>query len=124
MANTLRDKARALKQQICVVYLAARHPQTPWYVKALAAVIVAYACSPIDLVPDFVPVLGYLDDVILLPLGIALLLKLTPPEILEQCRADAEQMAKRPVSRVAGAVVILIWIASMALCIYLLRAWL
>lgn len=111
----LRDKARALKQQVVLVWLAARHPDTPWYVKVLAAVILAYAFSPIDLVPDFVPVLGYLDDVILIPLGIALLLKLLPPEVVDACRAEAAQRAgqKKPVNYVAATLIVLIWLAAL-----------
>lgn len=112
---TLKDKARALKRQVMVVWLAARHPDTPWYVKILAAVILAYAFSPIDLVPDFVPVLGYLDDVILIPLGIALLLKLLPPSVIDTCRAEAEQLAgqKKPVNYFAATLIVLIWLAAL-----------
>lgn len=115
---SLREKACALKQQLMLVWLAARHPDTPWYVKALAAVILAYAFSPIDLVPDFVPVLGYLDDVILIPLGIALLLKLLPPAVIEACRAEAAQRAgqKKPANYIAATLIVLIWLAVLWLC--------
>ena len=119
---SFKEKARALKNQVYVVYLAARHPDTPWYVKLMAGVIVAYALSPVDLIPDFIPVLGLVDELILIPLGIALLLRLTPPHVLEQCRAQAAGM-KRRVSYVAGAVILMIWLGVVALCIYLLLPW-
>ncbi len=106
----LKQRARALKAETYVLYLAARHPGTPWYAKLLVAAIVAYAFSPIDLIPDFVPVLGYLDDLILIPLGIALAIRLVPAEVLAECRARAQERRKL-VSRVAGAVIVVIWLA-------------
>ncbi len=106
----LKQRARALKAETYVLYLAARHPGTPWYAKLLVAAIVAYAFSPIDLIPDFVPVLGYLDDLILIPLGIALAIRLVPAEVLAECRARAQERRKL-VSRVAGAVIVVIWLS-------------
>ena len=106
----LKQKARALKAETYVLYLAARHPDTPWYAKLLVAGIVAYAFSPIDLIPDFVPVLGYLDDLILIPLGLALAIRLVPPAVLAECRARAQERRKL-VSRTAGAVIVAIWLA-------------
>ena len=110
--EALRQKARALKQETYALYLAARHPDTPWYAKLLVAGIVAYALSPIDLIPDFVPILGYLDDLILLPLGIALALRMIPPPVLAECRARAQEVLRygKPVSRLAAAVIVAIWI--------------
>jgi len=95
------------------LYLAARDPRTPWIARLLVAGIIAYALSPIDLIPDFVPVLGYLDDLILIPLGIALAIRLIPDEVLRECRSRARQTLRTrgPASRIAGAVVIAIWIA-------------
>lgn len=107
----LRQKARRIKRETYVLYLACRDPRTPWYAKALAGGVVAYAISPIDLIPDFIPVLGYLDDVILLPLGIAAVLKLIPPGVLADCRVRAEAAPERPTSRVAAAVIVAVWIA-------------
>src|SRR5258708_1643716 len=107
-------------------WLAARHPGTPWYAKLLVAGIVAYALSPIDLIPDFVPVLGYLDDLILIPLGIALAIRMIPGPILEECRAQAqERMASaRPVSRFAALVIVGVWLAAAALCaLWAYRTW-
>ena len=108
----LRLWARALKQDVIALYLAARDPRVPWYAKVVAACVVAYALSPIDLIPDFIPVLGYLDDLLLVPLGIALAIRLIPPALLEQHRkAAAERDAQRPTSRVGAAIIIGIWIA-------------
>lgn len=88
----LKQRAKQLKRDIPAVFLCLKSPQTPWYAKALAAVTVVYALSPVDLVPDFVPVLGYLDDVILLPGLVALTLRCLPPEELDRCRKEAEGM--------------------------------
>lgn len=86
MLKELKQRARKLKAETFALYLAARHPETPWYAKLFVAGIVAYAFSPIDLIPDFVPILGYLDDLILIPIGIALAIKMVPPSILAECR--------------------------------------
>ena len=90
LLNTFRQQAARLKQEIHTLYLACRDPRTPWHAKALAVLLVAYALSPIDLIPDFVPVLGYLDDLILLPLGIWLALRMIPEQVLRDCRARAQ----------------------------------
>lgn len=106
----LKQRARDLKTEAFALYLAARDPRTPWYAKLLVAGIVAYALSPIDLIPDFIPVLGYLDDLILLPLGITLAIRLIPQHVLAECRTRARKTGDgRPVSRVAGAVIVIIW---------------
>jgi uncharacterized membrane protein YkvA (DUF1232 family) len=104
--------ARALKRDVHAVYLAARDPQTPWYAKALAFAVAAYALSPIDLIPDFIPVLGYVDDLLIVPLGIALVIRLIPAEVMEKHRALAALAQERPVSRAAAIVIVLLWIAS------------
>ena len=96
------------------LYLAARDPRTPWYAKLLVAGVVAYALSPIDLIPDFVPILGYLDDLVLLPLGIALAIKLVPDAVLADCRARASALRDRPVSWAAGLAVVVIWMLVLA----------
>jgi uncharacterized membrane protein YkvA (DUF1232 family) len=106
----LKDRARLLKRDTIALYLAARDPRTPWYAKVLAGVVVAYALSPIDLIPDFIPVLGYLDDLILVPAGIALVLRLVPAEVMTDCRERATAQAERPTSRVGAAVMIGIWL--------------
>ena len=116
--DNLKKRVGHLRRETFALYLAARHPDTPWYAKLLVAGVVAYALSPIDLIPDFVPVLGYLDDLILVPLGIALSIRMIPPHVLAECRARAqESMASgRPVSRIAAAVIIGIWLLLGALC--------
>jgi uncharacterized membrane protein YkvA (DUF1232 family) len=119
MAGRLKDWARRIKRDAHAVYLAARDPRTPWYAKALALCVAGYALSPIDLIPDFVPLLGYLDDAILLPLGIWAVVKLIPPEVMAEHRAAASRAAERPVSRLAALVVALIWAASIALTAWL-----
>lgn len=116
--SALKQRAHALKAETYALYLAARDPQTPWYAKLLVAGIVAYALSPIDLIPDFVPVLGYLDDLILLPLGIALAIRLIPDSVLLQCRARAAEMMQqeKPISWLAGAIILFIWLALAVWC--------
>jgi uncharacterized membrane protein YkvA (DUF1232 family) len=113
----LKNRVAVLKRETYALYLAARHPQTPWYAKLFVAGVVAYAFSPIDLIPDFVPVLGYLDDLILIPLGIIIAIRLVPPEVLAECRANAQRIAAagKPVSRVAAGVVVGIWVLLAAL---------
>ena len=114
MLASLPQKARALTRECHALYFAARDPRTPWYVKAFAAGIAAYALSPIDLIPDFIPVLGMLDDVVLLPLAIVVVLRLIPAEVMAESRLRAAQAAARPVSRGVAVVIGLIWIAAIA----------
>ena len=116
----LRHSARRLKSDTYALYLAARHPDTPWYAKVLAAAITAYAFSPIDLIPDFIPVLGYLDDLVIVPLGIAISIRLIPAEVMSECRTRAASVLEsgKPVSRTAAVVVVLIWLV---LALLLLR---
>ncbi len=111
-----KQKASQLKTETYALYLAARDPRVPWYAKATAACVVAYALSPIDLIPDFIPVLGYLDDLVLVPLGIALTLKMIPPVVLAECRQKAEiTMAQnKPTSWVAAGVIVFVWISLAA----------
>jgi len=103
-----------LKRETLALYLAARHPRTPWYAKLLVAGVAAYALSPIDLIPDFVPVLGYIDDLLLLPLGIALAVRLVPPDVMQDCRTQAAEAFTngRPVSRTAAAAIIVVWLGA------------
>lgn len=117
MFETLKERAEHLKLETYGLYLAARDPRTPWYVRLLVAAIVAYVFSPVDLIPDFIPVIGFLDDLILVPLGIALAIRLTPDLILDECRTRAarEFASGQPISRSAGVVVVLIWIGATGL---------
>jgi uncharacterized membrane protein YkvA (DUF1232 family) len=116
----LKQWARLIKRDVHALYFAARDPRVPWYAKALAVVVAAYALSPIDLIPDFIPVVGYLDDVILVPLGILLTVRLIPPELMNEHRLRAECTTARPVSRAAAAAIVAIWIASGAACGWLI----
>lgn len=116
----LRQRARLIKRDTYTLYLACRDQRTPWYVKLFAGGIVAYALSPVDLIPDFIPVLGYLDDVILLPIGIVLALKLIPEPVLADCRARAQAHSEQPRSRTAAAVIIATWLAVAGLLIWLI----
>ena len=103
--------AKALKSQTYALYLAYKHPLTPWYARILAGIVIAYAFSPIDLIPDFIPVLGYLDDLILIPLGIALVRRLIPDAVIIECQAQAEiEFEKKSLTNWGAAVIIiLIW---------------
>lgn len=109
LLDSLKAWARRLKVDAGTLYFAARDPRVPWPAKLAAAAVAAYAFSPIDLIPDFIPVMGLLDEVVIVPLGIALTLRLVPPEILADCRTRAAALAERPISRAAAAVVIAAW---------------
>ena len=104
--------ARTIKRDAIAIWIAARDPRVPWYAKVLAATVAAYALSPIDLIPDFVPVLGYMDDVIIVPLGILMVVKLIPPEIMAEHRALAATAQGRPVSHTAAIVIAIVWAVS------------
>jgi len=111
MLPKLKSWARAIKQDVHATYLASRDPRVPWQAKALAICVAAYALSPIDLIPDFIPVLGYLDDLIIVPLGVLLVVRMIPPEIMAEHRGTALLAQQKPRS-MAGAIVIgIIWIA-------------
>lgn len=110
---SLRKWARSLKQQTLVVYFAARDPRTPWFVRLLALAVAAYALSPIDLIPDFIPVLGYLDDLVLIPLGLALVVRLTPAEVMASARERALATSARPASHGMAVVVVAVWILAL-----------
>jgi uncharacterized membrane protein YkvA (DUF1232 family) len=116
----LRQWARTVKRDVLILYLAARDPRVPWYAKVVAAGVAAYALSPIDLIPDFIPVLGYLDDVIIVPLGIGLALRLIPPSLLEEHRHTAiERSQQRPTSYVGAAIILSMWcVAAVALLLW------
>jgi uncharacterized membrane protein YkvA (DUF1232 family) len=111
----LREWARTIKCDVRALYLAARDPRVPWYAKATAACIAAYALSPIDLIPDFVPVVGYLDDLFIVPLGIMLAVHLIPPALMAEHRAAASAATGRPTSKAGAAAIVAIWIAAIAL---------
>jgi uncharacterized membrane protein YkvA (DUF1232 family) len=112
MIEKLKARARNLKRDIFALWIAARDPRVPWYAKAVAGGVAAYALSPIDLIPDFIPVVGYLDDIIIVPLGIILAVKLIPPELMAEFRAEALRQTTKPVSRLGLAFMILVWLVA------------
>jgi uncharacterized membrane protein YkvA (DUF1232 family) len=115
----LKTKARDLKVETYILYLAYQHPATPWYAKIFAAVVVGYAFSPIDLIPDFIPVLGYLDDILLVPLGITLALKMIPEEALTSARGQAVKELDNPSPHrwVIAALIVMIWLLLLAMIV-------
>lgn len=118
MLASLRRWARSIKRDVVALYFAARDPRVPWYAKAVAVAVAAYALSPIDLIPDFIPVLGQLDELVVLPLGIMLAVKLIPPDIMAEHRATAFEAEGKPTSRAAAAVIVAIWIGAAALVLW------
>jgi uncharacterized membrane protein YkvA (DUF1232 family) len=125
MSSTLtiwKARARQLQAEVYALYLACRDPRMPWYAKTVAVCVVGYALSPIDLIPDFIPVLGYVDDLVLIPLGIALALRMIPPVVMAECRerARSELADGKPVSRVAAAVIVAIWLGLAVLAALLI----
>jgi len=114
-----RRWARRLKVEVYALYLAYRDPRVPWYARIFAACVVGYAFSPIDLIPDPIPVLGYLDDLILVPLGVRLALAMIPPEVMADSRARAQALVGqgKPVNRVAAAVIIIVWLLLAAVAV-------
>ena len=112
MLARMKIRARELRRDGHAVYLASGDPRVPWYAKTLAIAVAAYALSPIDLIPDFIPVIGYLDDLIIVPLGIWLVVSLIPGEVMADCRMRADEAAQRPVSRAGMIAIIAIWIVA------------
>ena len=113
MLEKLKSRARALETETYAIYLAARDPRTPWFAKALVFLIIAYALSPIDLIPDFIPVFGYLDDLIIVPAGIALALRLIPRDVMEESRAKAGTQSSHGIVKLIGAgIIAIIWILA------------
>ena len=117
-----KAKAQKLKLEVYALYIASKDRRVPWYARVVAIAVVAYAFSPIDLIPDPIPVLGYLDDLILIPLGIALVIKLIPAEVMQDCREKAAltMQAGKPKNWVAGGIIILIWVSLFAFTCYYL----
>ncbi len=112
-----RQRVGALKKETLALYLACRHPAVPWHAKALTLLVVGYALSPIDLIPDFVPVLGYLDDLVLVPLGIMLVIRMIPEEVMTECRRQSEGIVGRTthLAKRAAAIIVAIWILTAGL---------
>ena len=116
--QSLRDRARALKNEVHALAIAFKDPRTPFFAKAWVLVVVAYALSPIDLIPDFIPILGSLDDLVLLPLGIALAIRLVPAEVLSDARLAATQAEGKALGLAAGLVIGLLWLLVVGLSLW------
>ena len=116
MTNRIKAWAKSLKRDVMTLWFVLRHPHTPWLARALAAILTAYALSPIDLIPDFIPVLGYLDDLIIVPLGIWLLLKIIPEQVLMECRNQADewfrQDQQKPRSWMGLVIILGLWVGA------------
>ena len=120
MFERMKAWARAIRLDITTLWLAARDPRVPWYAKALAGFVAAYALSPIDLIPDFIPVLGYLDDLLIVPLGIVLAIRLIPPPILAELRAEAARRGRQAPSKAGLVLIAALWLVSAVLLAWLL----
>jgi uncharacterized membrane protein YkvA (DUF1232 family) len=121
VVSQLNTWARGIKRDTYALYFAARDPRTPWYAKAFAAAIVAYALSPIDLIPDFIPILGYLDDLIIVPLGLIIAVKLVPAPVMAECRERAVSLTDRPTSRVGLIIIVALWLLlALGMLLYIL----
>ena len=112
MLSRIKSWASGLKRDGHAIYLASRDPRVPWYAKALAVAVAGYALSPIDLIPDFIPIIGYLDELVILPVGIWLVVSLIPDDVMVECRARADEAGRRPTSRAGMVTIILLWVAG------------
>jgi uncharacterized membrane protein YkvA (DUF1232 family) len=110
--------AKRIKVDVMALWMAARDPRTPWLAKVVAAAVAAYALSPVDLIPDFIPVLGYLDDLVIVPLGILLAVRLVPPELMAEYRASALVRSERPISRAGLIGIVTIWMTVLAVILW------
>ena len=121
----LKRWARRLEAEVYALYLAYKDPRVPLYARVFAAVVVGYAFSPIDLIPDLIPVLGYLDDLVLVPLGVALAIRMIPAPVLAECREKAREVmaSGKPVNKVAAAIVVAVWVALAVLAVFLIARW-
>jgi uncharacterized membrane protein YkvA (DUF1232 family) len=117
--SALKQRARQVKIDLIALSLATRDPRTPWYAKLIVAGCVAYALSPVDIIPDFIPVLGLVDELIFIPIALALAIRFIPEEVLADCRRRAGEIAARRTSRAAAIVIIAIWVALAALGVWL-----
>lgn len=110
--QTWKRRVRQLKKETYAIYIACKDPRVPWYARVFAGFVVAYALSPIDLIPDVIPILGYVDDLVLVPLGIILVIKMIPPTVLTECREKVEATMNevKPTSWIAAVVIVVIWL--------------
>jgi uncharacterized membrane protein YkvA (DUF1232 family) len=117
-----KKKAKQLQNEVHVLFLASKDPRVPWYAKILALIIIAYALSPIDLIPDFIPVIGYLDDLVLIPAGIIFLMKIIPKEVMAGYREKvrSQQKITKRIGWIAGSVIVAIWLLIIYFCLRLI----
>ena len=118
MMERWKQQARRLKLEVYALYLACKDPRVPWYARLFGACVVGYALSPIDLIPDPIPILGYLDDLVLIPLGVLLLRRMIPDPVLAECRERAKELAEKPTNWVAAAIIVAIWVLLGAAVIF------
>ncbi|RFU60455.1 YkvA family protein [Peribacillus glennii] len=123
MISKIKAWARNLKKQLYILYFAYKDGRVPWYTKLFTACVVAYAFSPVDLIPDFIPVLGYVDDIIIVPLGIMIALRLIPENVIRDCSEKASELMKngKPKNWIAGSIIILIWFLILVGTVFALR---
>jgi uncharacterized membrane protein YkvA (DUF1232 family) len=116
-----KRRARQLSAQTYTLYLSYRHPKTPWYAKVFAALVVGYVFSPIDPIPDFIPGVGFLDEMVVVPIGVLIATKLIPRDVFEECREKAREVAEgeKPVNRTAAVVIVAVWLLCVAMAIFL-----
>lgn len=120
-----KQRVRALKKEAYALYIAMRDPRVPWYAKLFMGLVLAHTFSPIDLIPDFIPVLGYLDDLLIVPLGIALTLKMIPPEVMTDARRQADAVIDQgvPVSRLGAVLIVAVWLVFLLAAVWLIYRW-
>jgi uncharacterized membrane protein YkvA (DUF1232 family) len=118
MLARLKGWAKAVKRDVVALFLAARDSRTPWYAKIMAGLVAAYALSPIDLIPDFIPVVGYLDDLVIVPLGIWIVVRLVPGDLMQEFRAEAARLEAKPVSRTGALFIVALWIGAAGLLLW------
>jgi uncharacterized membrane protein YkvA (DUF1232 family) len=119
-----RDRTRELKREARALYFAVRDPRVPWYAKVCAGLVVAYIFSPIDPIPDFIPILGHLDELVIVPIAVIAIRRMIPAGVFAECRARAEALDKKPISRVGVVVVLALWLAIAAVSVWLALRWL
>jgi uncharacterized membrane protein YkvA (DUF1232 family) len=126
LIESLKQRAKSIKVETYTLFLAYKDPRVPWYARIFAACVVGYAFSPIDFIPDPIPVLGYLDDLVIIPLGIWLALKMIPPQVLAECRVKAQEVIKegKPVNRLAAVIIVIVWILLAGLVLFYGYRWL
>lgn len=115
-----KQQAKRLKSEVLALYFAYKDPRVPWFAKLFIVLVVGYAFSPIDLIPDFIPVLGYLDDLLLIPFGVAIAIKMIPAPVMEEARAKAQSLTTKPRNWLAAIIIVLIWILVLAWPLFLL----